>query len=350
MPTNENHAPEGQIVLYQTADGRQRIEVRLANNTVQLSQVLIAELYQTTVPNINLHIKNIYEEGELSEEATIKNYLIVRQEGTRQVTRPVKYYNLDMILAIGYRVRSHRGIQFRQWATERLKEYVVKGFALDDERLAEPGGVDYFDELLDRIRSIRASEKRFYQKIRDIYTLSTDYDPQHAMTQDFFKTVQNKLLYAVTGFTAAEIIHKRVNADHPHIGLMTWKGASRGKQLTKADVEIAKNYLDQEELKDLELLVSQYLDFAERQARQRKVMYMADWKSKLDAFLQLNDEKILTHAGKISSEMAKKTVLTEYTKFQEHRKSEESTQTENELLDALNKVLTTIEVPENKEV
>ncbi|MCB1107598.1 MAG: virulence RhuM family protein, partial [Chlamydiia bacterium] len=225
------------------------------------------------------------------------------------------------------------------WATERLKEYIVKGFSLDDERLSHPGGVDYFDELLDRIRSIRASEKRFYQKIRDIYTLSADYDQKHPMTQEFFKTVQNKLLYAVTGSTAAEIIHTRANASHPNMGLMTWKGARRGKQLTKHDVEIAKNYLNHEEIKDLELLVSQYLDFAERQARQRKVMYMADWKVKLDAFLKLNEEQILTNAGKISAEIAKELALSEYAKFEAFRKKEELSYSEKELNNALSNLI-----------
>jgi hypothetical protein len=338
--SEENWSAQSQILLYQTEDGRQRIEVRLEQGTVWLSQVLMAELFQTTVANINLHIKNIYEEKEVPAEGTIKQYLIVRQEGSRKVRRLVIYYNLDTIFAVGFRVRSHRGVQFRQWAIQLLKEYVVKGFTLDDERLSSPGGIAYFDELLDRIRSIRASEKHFYQKIRDIYTLSADYDPQHAMTQEFFKTVQNKLLYAVTGCTAAEIIHKRVNAAQPNLGLMTWDGAPRGKRLTKRDVEIAKNYLNHDEIKNLEQLVSQYLDFAERQARHHKVMYMADWKTKLDAFLQVNDEKILTHAGSISAEIAKELALAEYEKFDEHRRREELVQSEDELREAIQKVIT----------
>lgn len=320
----EEYSTKSQILLYQTEDGRQRIEVTLENGTVWLSQILLAELFQTTIPNINLHIKNIYEENELLSDGTIKQYLIVRSEGARKVRRSVSYYNLDMILAIGYRVRSHRGLQFRQWATHQLKEYIVKGFSLDDERLATPGGIDYFDELLDRIRAIRASEKRFYLKIRDIYSLSADYNPTHPMTQDFFKLVQNKLLYAVTGYTAAEIIYQRANASNPNMGLTSWDGMKRGKKVTKTDIEISKNYLSHEEIKDLELLVSQYLDFAERQARQRKIMYMADWKVKLDAFLQLNDGKILTHAGKISAEIARELALTEYTKFENSRRAEET--------------------------
>jgi hypothetical protein len=264
------------------------------------------------------------------------------------VQRKIAFYNLDVILAVGYRVQSHRGAQFRQWATERLKEYIIKGFTLDDERLSNPGGAGYFDELLDRIRAIRVSEKRFYQKIRDIYTLSADYDPQHSMTQEFFKTVQNKLLYAVTGFTAAEIVHRRANASNPNMGLTTWDGAGRGKKLTKHDVEIAKNYLKHEEIKDLEQLVSQYLDFAERQARNRKILYMADWKTKLDAFLQLNDDKILTHAGKISAETAKELALSEYAKFEECRKREELALSEDELRDALGKVMASRESLEHE--
>lgn len=343
---SEVQANESQILLYQTEDGRQRIEVRLQNGSVWLSQKLLAELFGIGVNTVNYHIKEIYKEEELRPEATIRKYRIVQTEGERQVFREVDFYDLRMILAVGYRVRSHRGVQFRQWATERLQEYVVKGFTLDDERLSGPGGMDYFDELLERIRAIRSSEKRFYQKIRDIYILSADYDPQHPMTQEFFKTVQNKLLYAVTGSTAAEIIHERANATLPNMGLTTWNGARRGKKLTKNDVEIAKNYLNHEEIKDLDLLVSQYLDFAERQARQRKILYMADWKAKLDAFLQLNDGKILTHAGKISAEMAKELALCEYTKFEEYRNREELTHTDTELQEALNKVMASREAPE----
>ena len=257
--SDEHFMSQGQILLYQTEDGSQRIEVHLQDETVWLSQKLMAELFQTTPQNINMHLKNIFPEGEISQESVIKESLITASDGKQYRTQ---LYRLEVIIAIGYRVSSHRGAQFRQWATQRLKEYIVKGFTLDDERLSKPGGMDYFDELLDRIRAIRSSEKRFYQKIRDIYTLSADYDPQHSMTQEFFKTVQNKLLYAVTGFTAAEIIYKRTNASNPNMGLTTWDGAGRGKKLTKHDVDIAKNYLNHEEVKDLELLVSQYLDFA----------------------------------------------------------------------------------------
>jgi hypothetical protein len=327
---------ESQILLYQTEDGKQRIEVHLQDETVWLSQKLMAELFQTTPQNINMHLKNIFSEGEVVADSVIKESLITASDGKKYRTQ---LYGLEAIIAIGYRVSSHRGTQFRQWATQQLREYIVKGFILDDERLSKPGKIDYFDELLERIRTIRSSEKRFYQKIRDIYTLSADYSPNHSMTQEFFKTVQNKLLYAVTGLTAAEIIHKRVDASKPNMGLMTWDGARRGKKLTKQDIEIAKNYLQHEEIKDLELLVSQYLDFAERQARQRKVMYMADWKTKLDAFLQLNEAQILTHAGKISAEMAKELAVSEYSNFEELRKKEIVLQSEEELSEALRNLL-----------
>ena len=247
---DSNILPEqGQILLYQTEDGHQRIEVRLQDETVWLSQRLMAELFQVGVNTVNYHIKEIYEDGELMPEATIRKYRIVQTEGRRKVERQIDFYNLDMIIAVGYRVRSHRGTQFRQWATERLREFIIKGFVLDDERLSEPGGIDYFDELLDRIRAIRASEKRFYQKVRDIYTLSADYDPKSPITQDFFATVQNKMLYAATGMTAGELIHSRADSSKPNMGLTTWKGAGRGRQITKQDTGTAKNYLNQEEMK-----------------------------------------------------------------------------------------------------
>lgn len=344
--SEENLPTQSQILFYQTEDGRQRIEVHLEDETVWLSQKLLAELFQTTLQNINIHLKNIFNEGEISPKSVIKESLITASDGKKYRTQ---LYRLEAIIAIGYRVSSHRGTQFRQWATQRLSEYIVKGFTLDDEKLSKPGGIDYFDELIDRIRAIRTSEKRFYQKIREIYTLSADYDTQHLMTHEFFKTVQNKLLYAVTGFTAAEIIHKRANASNPNMGLTTWDGAGRGKKLAKHDAEIAKNYLNHEEIKDLELLVSQYLDFAERQARHRKIMYMIDWKTKLDAFLQLNDEKILTHAGKISAEMAKELASSEYAKFEEHRRREEVTHSEEHLREALNKVMANRESSEDGE-
>jgi hypothetical protein len=338
---------QGQILLYQTEDGRQRIEVHLENETVWLSQKGMAELFQTTLQNVNIHLKNIFSEGEVSRDSVIKESLITASDGKKYRTQ---LFRLEAIIAVGYRVSSHRGTQFRQWASERLKEYIVKGFTLDDDRLSSPGGLAYFDELLDRIRAIRTSEKHFYQKIRDIYALSADYDSQHPMTQEFFKTVQNKLLYAVTGLTAAEIIRNRVSADRPNLGLKTWEGVRRGKKLIRKDVEIAKNYLNHDELKNLEQLVSQYLDFAERQARHGKIMYMTNWKTKLDAFLQVNDEKILTHAGSISAELAKELAFNEYEKFEKLQRREERLQCKEEIHEAIQKVILHRERADDEEV
>ena len=320
----EKSVTSSQILLYKTEDGYSRIEVRLENETVWLSQKLLAELFQKDVRTINEHIKNIYTEGELEPEATIRKFRIVQTEGKRQVSRSIDFYNLDIIIAVGYRIRSYRGTQFRQWATERLREYIVKGFTLDDERLQEPGGLDYFDELLERIRAIRASEKRFYQKIRDIYATSIDYDPTHPMSKEFFATVQNKLHFAITGHTAAELIAERSDATKPYMGLTNWKGSGRRRRFSKADVIVAKNYLNEEELSTLNLIVSQYLEFAELQARGRKPMYMADWKAKLDAFLTLNDQDILTDAGRISAQLAKELADREFEKYQNQQRKIEA--------------------------
>ena len=336
----ENSPSASEILLYTTQDGKQRIEVRLENGTVWLSQKMLSELFQVTVPTINEHIKNIYEEGELPAQATIRQFLIVQHEGVRQISRQVDFYNLEIILAIGYRVRSHRGTQVRQWATERLSEYMVKGFTMDDERLAEPGGgIDYFDELLERIRAVRASEKRFYQKIRDIYLTSADYDPKNPMTQEFFATVQNKMLFAATGKTAAELIHDRADAALPNMGLTTWKGAGRGRVLTREDAGVAKNYLNQDESGTLELLVGQYLDFAELQAKRRKTMHMRDWIKKLDSFLSLNEQDILRGAGKISADLARDLAGSEYAKFEINRRKIESDQADEEIKNAVKKLV-----------
>ncbi|HBL28924.1 MAG TPA: hydroxyacid dehydrogenase [Acidobacteria bacterium] len=324
MP-NEPGSPQSssEIVFYQGEDGRSRIQVRLAGGTVWLTQVLLAELFQTTKQNISLHIRNIFEEGELDPSATVKQYLTVQVEGNRRVRRSIDHYNLDVILAVGYRVRSHRGTQFRRWATERLHEYLVKGFVLDDERLKEGNtlGADYFDELLERIREIRASEKRFYQKIRDIYALSVDYDPGTAQTREFFQIVQNKLHWAITGCTAAEIIAQRANAEKPNMGLTTWKGA----KVRKADVTVAKNYLQADEIRQLNRIVTMYLDYAEEQAERRRPLYMRDWSAKLDSFLKFNERDILSDAGRISAEIAQKLALDEYGKFEQRRLAEEAT-------------------------
>jgi len=290
----------GEFLLYQAEDGRTRIEVRMAHETVWLPQRDMAELFQTTPQNVTQHIAAIYDEGELSEEATCKDFLQVRSEAGRQVRRSLKHYNLDVIISVGYRVRSLRGTQFRIWATERLREYLIKGFAMDDQRLKRAGGGNYFEELLARIRDIRSSERVFWRKVLDIYATSIDYDPKADTSLLFFKTVQNKMHWAAHGQTAAEVIHARADASQPNMGLTTWDGPKP----RKADVAIAKNYLNQDEIEALNRIVTAYLEFAELQALNRKPMYMADWIGKLDDFLRLSDRQILTHAGKISHETA----------------------------------------------
>ena len=316
-----------ELLLYTTPDRGTRIEVRLEDETVWLSQAQMAELFQTTKQNVSLHIRNIYAEGELERPATVKDSLTVQAEGGRQVQRQIELYNLDVIISVGYRVKSHRGVQFRIWATQRLREYLVKGFALDDERLKEvrtlPGGRDYFNELLERIRDIRASERRFYQKVCDIYRTAIDYDPHHDLTQAFFATVQNKLHWAIHGRTAAEVIDERADAMKPNMGLTTWKDAPTGR-IRKADAEIAKNYLTEQEIRTLNLLVDQYLSFAEFQAQQHRPMTMRDWARKLDDFLKLNERDILTDAGRISHELATAKAGREFEKFDADRRKREA--------------------------
>ena len=307
--------PQSGIILYQTEDGRTRIQCRLENETIWLTQALIAELFQVTVPNVNLHLKAIYAEGELKESATIKSYLIVRTEGARRISRDVLHYSLPAILAVGYRVRSHRGTQFRQWATARLSEYLVKGFTMDDERLKNPPGKgqkDYFDELLERIRDIRSSERRFYQKVLDIYATSVDYTPDAEVSQRFFATVQNKMHWATHGHTAAEVIHARADAAKPFMGLLTTRP---GGIVRKDDAAIAKNYLTEEELQVLNRIVNLYIEYAELQALERKPMTMRDWITKLDEFLKISGRKLLDHAGKISAEAAKAKAELEYARY-----------------------------------
>jgi hypothetical protein len=309
----DGHTAGGsQFLVYEAEDGQVKIDVRLEDETVWLTQKLMADLFQVTVPTINEHIKNIFYEGELVQDATIRKFRIVQKEGPRNVTRIVDFYNLDMIISVGYRVKSHVATRFRIWATQRLREYIVKGFVLDDERLKNPDQpFDYFDELIRRIQDIRTSERRFYQKITDIYATSIDYDPTLEISIDFFKTVQNKMHWAITGMTAAEIIHERVDCNKPHMGLTSWRGA----RVRKQDVTIAKNYLVERELLALNNLVEQYLVFAEGQAMRRTPMYMTDWIKKLDAFLSINERDILTHAGKISHKMVKELAEAEYDKF-----------------------------------
>lgn len=308
---------KGQFLLYQTPDGNSQIEVKLQNDTVWLSLDQMAELFQRNKSTISRHIKNVLEDGELQEEATIANFATVQNEGIRKVERVIAFYHLDMIISVGYRVHSYRGVQFRIWATKVLKEYIVKGFAMNDDLLKRAGGGNYFDELLARIRDIRSSEKVFYRKVLEIYALSIDYDPRVEMTQKFFKTVQNKIHYSVHGHTAAEIIYERADAEKDFMGLTTWSGAMP----TKPEAEIAKNYLTHEEIKSLNRIVSLYLDFAEMQAEEHRPMYMKDWINILDDFLRISRKDILTHAGKISAKLAKEKADQEYDKFEERTKN-----------------------------
>jgi hypothetical protein len=301
-----------EIILYRTEDNRTEIQVTLQNETVWLSQAQMAELFQKSVPTINEHIKNIYAEGELDEKATIRNFRIVQAEKKRTVTRSVDFYNLDVIISVGYRVNSHRGTQFRIWATQRLKEYIVKGFVMDDKRLAG-GTTNYFDELVQRVRRIRTSEKNFYEKVRDIFTTSIDYDPKTDYARQFYATVQNKFHYAIHGHTAAELIAERVDSTKPFMGMTNWSG----NIVTRKDAEVAKNYLEELELKRLELLVEQFLSFAELRTIEKKPMYMTDWVKKLDEFLILNEKEILTHTGKISHKEMEIKVRQELGKFNE---------------------------------
>ena len=312
---DNDETPSSEIILYQTEDGRTRIQCRFENESIWLTQLMIAELFQVTVPTVNEHLKGIFDDGELETGATIRKFRIVRIEGKREVSREIEHYNLAAILAVGYRVRSHRGTQFRQWATARLSEYLVKGFVMDDERLKNPPGnghKDYFDELLERIRDIRSSERRFYQKVLDIYATSVDYTPKTEMSQEFFATVQNKMHWATHGQTAAEVIHQRANAGQPQMGL---KSTRPGGVIRKEDVSIAKNYLDEEELQTLNRIVNAYLEFAELQALSRKPMTMADWIVKLDEFLKLTGRELLHHAGKISADDAREKAVAEYERY-----------------------------------
>jgi len=305
----------GEIILYTTEDGGSNFRLRVEAGTVWLSQLELAELFQTTKQNISLHVKNIIADEELDETATVKESLTVQIEGGRRVKRSISLFNLEMILAVGYRVSSPRGVQFRRWATEVLKEYLVKGFAMDDERLKEPGGLDYFDELLQRIRDIRASEKRFYQKIREIYATAVDYDSKSDAAQLFFKKVQNKMLWAVSGHTAAELIAERSDPAAANCGLTSWKGPI----VRKGDVTVAKNYLNSEEMDELNRIVVMYLDYAELQARNRKTTTMAHWEEKLDAFLSFNERDLLTHAGRVRASVAEKLAREREAKFETGR-------------------------------
>ena len=311
----------GQILLYQTPDGESRIEVKLQGETVWLTLDQMAELFQRNKSTISRHIKNVLEEGELQKEVVVANFATTTQHGAIQnktQTHYVEFYNLDMIISVGYRVHSYRGVQFRLWATNVLKEYIVKGFVLNDDLLKRAGGGNYFDELLARIRDIRSSEKVFYRKVLEIYALSIDYDPNVEMTQEFFRTVQNKMHFSVHGHTAAEIIYERADAQKDFMGLTTWTGALP----KKTDAEVAKNYLSKEEIATLNRIVSLYLDFAELQAEEHRPMYMKDWIEILDNFLHISRKDILTHAGRVSAQLAKAKADAEYDKFKERTKNE----------------------------
>ena len=299
---------KGQIILYQTQDGESKIEVTLANETVWLSADQMAELFQRNKSTISRHIKNVFEEGELQQNSVVAFFATTASDGKKY---EVTFYNLDMIISIGYRVKSYRGVQFRIWATQVLKEYLIKGFALNDELLKNAGGGNYFDELLSRIRDIRSSEKIFYRKVLEIYALSIDYDPRTEVTKQFFATVQNKMHYSVHGHTAAEVIYNRADAEKNFMGLSTWTGMLP----KKTDAEYAKNYLTEEELDILNRIVNLFLDFAELQAKSHTPMYMKDWVQKLDDFLKLSGKELLNHAGTISAEVAKLKANAEYDKF-----------------------------------
>ena len=308
----------GRILIYQTEKGDTKIDVYFEEDTIWMTQRSMCELYQVAKSSISEHISHIYEDGELDEKATVRKFRTVQMEGSREVERERDFYNLDMILAVGYRVRSNVGIHFRRWASGVLTEYMRKGFVLNDERLRNPRefGADYFDELLERIRDIRASEKRLYAKVRDIFALSVDYDSKSQQAQLFFKTVQNKLEYAATGHTAPEIIAARADASRDNMGLTSYKGA----KVRRGDVTIAKNYMTQEEISTLNLIVNMYLDYAELQAKQHHVMHMAEWEEKLNQFLQFNGREVLHDAGKVSRELAEKLALEQYDQYDAHRR------------------------------
>ena len=332
----DHPTPTSEFLLYRTEDGRTRVECRFEEETLWLTQALMAELFDRDVRTINEHLKTIYAEAELEPEATIRNFRIVRQEGGRQVGRLIEHYNLDAILAVGYRVRSGRGTQFRQWATARLREYLVKGFTMDDERLRNPpvvgsGVPDYFDELLERIRDIRASERRMYLRVREIFTLAADYRPSVKETTTFFKTIQNKLHFAATGLTAPEIIRQRADHSLPNMGLTTWK---RDK-VRKSDVTTAKNYLTAEEIDGLNRIVVMWLDFAEDQAKRRKQIFLKDWQTKLDEFLAFNERKVLDNAGKMRKKAADTHAGAEYERFATRRRALLEAEGEREQIQAL---------------
>lgn len=326
-----------EMLLYQDRDGVIKVDVRLEDETVWLTQEQMASLFGKGRSTITEHIRNVFEEGELEQDRTCRKFRQVRQEGERSVEREIEYYNLDVIISVGYRVKSSQGTQFRIWATQRLKEYIIKGFVLNDERFKTGNSMNYFTELQERIREIRLSERFFYQKIKDIYTTSIDYDPKDEKTIEFFKIVQNKLLWAISEQTAAELIYRRTNAELPLMGMQSYDKKNI-TPIKKADVSIAKNYLNEDEIKLLGLLVEQYLAFAETMAQQQTPMYMKDWIDRLDTILQLNGRELLSHAGKISHKMALKKSEEEYEKYQLSQKALEKEQSLKELEEDIKKI------------
>lgn len=328
-------APRGELILYRTEDGRATIQLRAVSGTVWLTQAEIAALFDTTPQNITQHLRSIYADGEQSEQATCKELLQVREEGGRPVQRTVKTYNLDVVLAIAYRVRSPRGTQFRRWATTTLRDYLIKGFVIDDERLKDPAATDYFDELLARIRDIRASEKRFYQKVRDLFKVtSVDYDGTEESAKTFFATIQNKLVFAVTGRTAAELIVARADPAKPNMALTSWKGA----MVRKGDVTTSKNYLLADEIESLNRLTTMFLDFAEERARRRRETRMADWLAQADRFLSFNEHDVLRHAGSISHERMETIVHGRFEAFDANRRAAELAAAEEEAMAEMNQL------------
>lgn len=326
-----------QLLIYKSPSGDIKIDVRLEKETIWLTQKLMAKLFQTSVPNINMHLKSIYEEGELQEEATIKDFLIVQKEGDREINRTRKFYNLDVIISVGYRIKSQVATQFRIWATQRLREYIVKGFALNDERFKSGNSMNYFNELQERLREIRISERFFYQKIKDIYTTSIDYDPKDEKTIEFFKIIQNKLLWAISKQTAAELVYRRSDATLPLLGMQSYD-KKNDTPIRKHEVGIAKNYLTEDEIKLLGLIVEQYLAFAEAMAAQHTPMYMKDWVQRLDSIIQLNGRDLLLHAGTITHEMALWKAALEYDKYQKEQRTLEHEQSLKELEDDISRL------------
>jgi len=332
----DNLPVKSEFLVYQTEDGRVKLDVRLNNETVWLTQQMMADLFQSSKQNISHHIQSIYEEGELLPAATVKKYLTVQKEGQRQIRRDLEYYNLDMIISVGYRIKSSVATRFRIWATQRLKEYIIKGFVMDDERLKNPpvaGSAvpDYFDELLARIRDIRASERRMYLRVKEIFAMAGDYNPSDSETNKFFSVIQNKLHFAATGMTAAELIRRRADAVLPNMGLTSWKSG----EVRKTDVTIAKNYLHEEEIDGLNRIVVMWLDYAEDQATRRKQIFMKDWEQKLDEFLKFNERRVLPDAGKVTKQEADDFARDEYDSFTERRRQYKEALGEAEAIKAL---------------